>query len=193
MVYNGIIHGKLVDLRSVTENDAAFILRLRLDDNLNKYINKVNDSIEEQVAWIAKQRDRDGDFYFIIQKKDETPIGTISLYHIDDKMGEFGRWVSVGNPFENVESVILLYDFGFYILNLNTIYSEIVRENNRVINFNRKFGAKVLEEFKEYNGFIMQKAVMNKENYVRVRERNSAILEEYITSLQRSSEFTDKR
>jgi len=193
LVYSGTIYGKLIDLRSVNQDDASFILNLRLNENLNKYINKISGSIEEQIAWINQQQSRNDDFYFIIQRKDGTPIGTISLYHIEGRIGEFGRWVSVGNPFENLESVILLYDFGFYNLNLDTIYSEIVRENIRVINFNRKFGAEILNEFREYNGFIMQKAIMTRENYARVRERNEKLLKEYIRSLEKSGKTNDRK
>ena len=38
MVYNGIIEGKFTNLRSATENDAAFILEVRNNPEISKRI-----------------------------------------------------------------------------------------------------------------------------------------------------------
>jgi len=183
MIYPEKLEGQFIKLRSVLENDAEFILKLRLDCALNKYLNKVDNDLEKQILWIKEQQKRENDFYFIIERKSGLPIGTISLYNIKELEGEFGRWVSIGNTVENVESVLLLHDFGFYKMNLDLIYSETVKENEKVLNFHKRFGANLLNEFREYNKFIVQKAIIKKENYEIIRENNQKIINYYCKKL----------
>lgn len=184
LTYDGKMVGKFIYLRSVSEEDADFILKLRLDERLNKYLSRVDNNLEEEKRWIREHSILDNDFYFLIVRKNDEPLGTISLYDIKGSEGEFGRWVSVGNAVENLESVLLLHDFGFYTLGLNLIYSETVKENVRVLNFHRRFGAEILDEFREYNGFIVQKAVIRRENYPDIRLKNQKILDSLSKSLK---------
>ena len=184
LIYDSTVNGTFIYLRSVLEKDAEFILRLRLDERLNKYLSKVNNNLEKERAWIREHKALDNDFYFLIVRKDDEPLGTISLYNIKGSEGEFGRWVSVGNAAENLESVLLLHDFGFYTLDLDLIYSKTVKENVRVLNFHRRFGAEILDEFREYNGFVVQKAVIRRENYPDIRLKNQKILDSLSKSLK---------
>jgi len=184
LTYDGKMIGKFIYLRSVSEEDADFILKLRLDERLNKYLSRVDNDLEEEKRWIREHSILDNDFYFLIVRKDDEPLGTISLYDIKGSEGEFGRWVSVGNPVENLESVLLLHDFGFYTLDLDLIYSKTVKENVRVLNFHRRFGAEILDEFREYNGFVVQKAVIRRENYPDIRLKNQKILDSLSKSLK---------
>jgi RimJ/RimL family protein N-acetyltransferase len=179
MIYPEKLEGHFINLRSVLETDAEFILKLRLNKTLNKYLNKVDNDLEKQKLWIKEQQKGVNDFYFIIERKSGLPIGTISLYNIKELEGEFGRWISIGNPVENLESVLLLHDFGFYKMNLDLIYSETVKENEKVLNFHKRFGAKLLNEFREYNEFIVQKAIIKKESYKIIRENNLKIIDYY--------------
>ena len=48
MIYDNVLKGKFVNLRSVLTSDSEFILKLRLDENLNKHINKVDNDLEKQ-------------------------------------------------------------------------------------------------------------------------------------------------
>lgn len=182
MIYPEKLEGNFINLRSVLETDAEFILKLRLNNTLNKYLNKVDNDLEKQKLWIKEQQKRENDFYFIIERKSGLPIGTISLYNIKELEGEFGRWVSIGNTVENVESVLLLHDFGFYKMNLDLIYSETVKENEKLLNFKKRFGAKILNEFRENNQFIVQNAI-KKDSYEIIREKNLKIIDYYSKKL----------
>ena len=62
-----VLKGMFVGLRSVTENDAEFILKIRTDEKLAKFLNKTSPDIEMQKTWIRGQIARDGDYYFIIE------------------------------------------------------------------------------------------------------------------------------
>ncbi len=59
-------------LRLINEFDVDFILFLRLNPNLNKFLSVVNGARNEQLDWITnyKQRENDGvEYYFIIMDK----------------------------------------------------------------------------------------------------------------------------
>lgn len=72
--------------------------------------------------------------------------------------------------------VIILHDFGFYELGLDLIYSETVRENKKVLNFHKRFGATILNDFTEYNNFILQKAIIKKDEYKNIRKKNIELI-----------------
>ena len=80
MVYNGILEGKYVNLRSVEEKDAEFTLSLRQDPILTKYLPKLDITLEQQINWIRKQRVKEGDFYFLVENKDKCDFIRFDIY-----------------------------------------------------------------------------------------------------------------
>ena len=57
-----------LQLRFVNEDDAEFIIKLRTDPKLGKFIHSTSSDIEEQKKWIRayKKREQAGtDYYFI--------------------------------------------------------------------------------------------------------------------------------
>ncbi len=173
------IIGKYMKLRSVKVNDSEFILSLRLDQKLSRYINKVDNDIKKQEDWIMAQREREGDYYFIILDLNNNLLGTISLYNIKDKTAEFGRWVSKGNMITNIESVILLHKFAFEKLGLELVYTNTMAENKQVVNFHKRFGALIEEEpyFDEVTGFIFTRGYIYNKNFVEIENNNYKKLE----------------
>ncbi len=73
-----IISGKYVNLRIATEADAEFILELRLNPQLNKFIGATDPSVEKQRTWIRNSANNPGDFHFIIEDKAGKRYGTIA-------------------------------------------------------------------------------------------------------------------
>lgn len=173
-----IIKGKFINLRPVEISDAEFILRLRLDENLSKFVNKVSSDVELQKKWIANQISRENDYYFIIEDKFSIMLGTISLYNIDCTSGEFGRWISIGSAIQNIESVILLHNFGFYDLNLELIHSNTVVENLRVISFHKSFGATLTDiiTIQPGSGLKLRRAEVHKNNYEEISKKNYKLI-----------------
>lgn len=164
MVYNSIIGGKYIWLKSVDVSDASFTSKLRSNIELCKFIHKVDASIEGQKEFILNQRQTQGDYYFLIQSHDKNPLGTIALYHICGTTAEIGRWVSLGNAFENLESIILVHDFAFNTLNLESVYTCTDVNNERVKNFWMRFGGdeRYIEEESDY---IASKNIVSKQTY----------------------------
>lgn len=146
MVHHKSLVGKYISLKPVSIEDAEFILKLRLDNEKNKYIHKTPNNIEAQREWIENQRSRSNDYYFLILNKEQKPLGTISLYNLERSSGELGRWISYGNAYENLESVLLLHQFAYQILNLESVYTCTKVENKKVIRFWNKFGSDQCEE-----------------------------------------------
>jgi RimJ/RimL family protein N-acetyltransferase len=142
LVYPEKIKGLLIDLRNVEIEDAEYILSLRLDESLKQFLNKVENDLEQQKAWIKKQRSKPDDYYFIIETKQGVAKGAIALYNLDNNKAEFGRWICTGNALESLESAILIYEFGFNHLNLNEVYNDTATANKKASSFHKSFGCK---------------------------------------------------
>ena len=77
----------------------------------------------------------------IYKKKNNKKIGTIAFDKINKNNAEWGRWISQGNIFENIESVLVLLNYGFNKLKLKNIYSMTNKDNIKVINFHKNTSA----------------------------------------------------
>ena len=81
--------GETVELRACDARDAEFTLSLRNDPRMAGFIPPLDISIDEQKKWIRMQREKAGDYFFIIwDKKLGKRIGTISVYDIDGDTAE---------------------------------------------------------------------------------------------------------
>lgn len=178
MLYKKKITGITVELEIVSEEYASYILSLRLDNYISEFLNKVDNDVSKQTNWITEQKKREGDYYFLIKDLTGTPKGTISLYNIHGNSGEFGRWICTGSSLQSLESVILLHDFGFKILKLNKIYSRTLEKNLKVLNFHKRFGAKLIENktnvFKDDQKLIIYET--DNKSYEKIRSINFELI-----------------
>ena len=88
MVYEGILEGRFVNLRPVTKEDAEFILEIRNNPEISKFLPSLNATVDQQQSWIDKQRNDINSYYFIIEDKTKMRIGTTSVYNfIFQKLG----------------------------------------------------------------------------------------------------------
>lgn len=91
-----ILESKSIRLRFVEDPDAEFILSLRLDDRYNTFLSSVSPDVEAQKKWIRKYKDdeRNGiQYYFIIERLDGTPCGTVRIYDIRNDSFCWGSWI----------------------------------------------------------------------------------------------------
>lgn len=182
MYLEDYIYGELVKIRSVLESDYRFILDLRTNDKISKYLNYTEYDFDKQKEWIKNHRDRNDDYYFIIiDKSNDMPIGLASIYNIKNKEAEFGRWIFIGNnKLHNLESVILLHNFAFYNLELDKLYYIIRTENIKSIGFWKRFGT-LYETSYEENGFKLVKYILSKELYLeKVKIENEKLLDRFL-------------
>lgn len=165
------LEGKYVNLRSVTEDDAEFILEIRNNPQISKYLPPLNVTIEQQRQWITKQRADKDSYYFILETPDLAPIGTLSIYDIVDDHGEGGRSCSIGEPFANIEASVLLNDFIFNNLGLSYTTIWVYNGNKSVLALNEAFGYTWKSEKIDQDGQPYKEGVLNKEVYLQKRER----------------------
>ena len=146
------IQGKYVNLRTANPNDAAFILSLRLDKDLGKYLKPTDPSVEKQRQWIKNRQKKKDDYHMIIENKNGKNIGVIAIYDIKNDTFDGGRWLLSRNCIllAAIESCYLLYMFAFNILNLKEGLFEIRKNNKKVIAFHRTLGADIVGEDDTY-------------------------------------------
>ena len=146
-----------VRLRLVEESDAEFILKLRLDDKYNRYISYVSDDLEEQKTWIRKYKDDEKNkkqFYFIIERLDGIPCGTVRIYDMTDEHFVLGSWILNEDKLRLAmpESAILVSNFGFNVLGYKKYRFDTMKKNNTTVAFFKKIGAKIIDE-NEFENF----------------------------------------
>jgi len=140
-----------IRMRFVEEKDAEFILSLRLDPKYNSFISKVNNDVVEQRAWISRYKileDSKSEFYFIIERLDGTPCGTVRVYDLTPDSFCWGSWILNKNKtrYSAIESAMLVYEFGFSNLGFKKSHFDVMKENQNVINFHKKLGAEIVDE-----------------------------------------------
>lgn len=166
-----IIKGKFVSLKSIDIKDAQFIYNLRKKKNISLFLHKPPKSINFQKKWIQNNLKNKKSLDFIILRKlNKKRIGTICFDNIRNNTAEWGRWISLGNIIENIESVILLLSFGFNNLKLNKIYSLTNIKNKKVINFHKNTlasneGLFKLQSKKKNDKMVTQKYSFNKKKF----------------------------
>ncbi|MCE5174420.1 MAG: GNAT family N-acetyltransferase [Bacteroidales bacterium] len=166
MVYNGILEGKFVNLRSVKEEDSAFILEIRNNPEISRYIPQLNVNVEQQCAWIRKQRADNDSLYFIIEDKSKQRIGTVSVYNIIQNHAEVGRSCSIGDSIQNSETGILHDDFIFNVLCLDYLDVWVYKDNTHVLSLNKGFGCEWDGEALDKDGIPYLYGKITKQNYL---------------------------
>lgn len=165
MVYKGIILGDYVYLKSANVDDAEFTLALRQNPLLTRYLPKLDISLEQQKSWILSQREKEGDYFFVVNTLEDKPIGTVSVYNIQGDSAESGRLALIGNAFQNTEASLLLFKFAFEILGLQIVTGYIVDGNKRAERFNKQFGCVAGEPVQDEKGEWIRKTYISRDSF----------------------------
>lgn len=82
-------------VRLVREEDAAFIVKLRTNKKLSRFIHETDDDVEKQKEWIReyKKREIEGKDYYFIYFSGNRPVGVNRIYNITDESSTGGSWV----------------------------------------------------------------------------------------------------
>ena len=151
MLYDKIIRGNYINLRSVIPSDAAVTLSMRLDKEKTKYLHPVKNDINLQTEWIKKQNDRNGDYFFLAINKENVEVGTFGIDSIKGDVGHSGRLLMYGNAIESMEVNILVFRFAFEFLKLSCIEGDVDSRNMSAIRLDKEFG------------FVFQEAIYDNE------------------------------
>lgn len=156
------LQAKTIRLRLVTEDDAEFILSLRKDERYNKFLSTVSSDLTAQIEWIRKykiEEKNNEQFYFIIEKLDGSPCGTIRVYDLKEDSFCWGSWILNENKtrYSALESAFLVYDFGFNFLGFSNSHFDVMKENKKVIAFHENMGAITTGEDENNKYFTINK------------------------------------
>lgn len=157
---------KTIQMRLVEENDAEFILKLRLDERYNQFLSDVNPDVQAQIDWIRKYKDDEKikkQFYFIIERLDGKPCGTVRIYDLHKDSFCWGSWILNEDKtrFAAIESALLVYKFGFDELGFVKSHFDVRKGNERVISFHLKMGAQQTGEDELNYYFEITKEAVN--------------------------------
>lgn len=134
MVYEGVIKGRFVELKSITLDDVQFSFDIRSAPENRETVGVVAKSVEDQRKYIEWQMKEPDDYYFVVYNRNGEKIGLIGLYDIQGDTAEMGREVCRGNCVEVIESEILVEDFAMDVLGLKRTYSVIYANNTKHLN-----------------------------------------------------------
>ena len=137
---SNFIESKNLIFRDVTENDAEFILRLRLNPSKKKFISNTSSKIEDQIKWINQYKSRDNEAYFIITNKEQKRYGCIRLYDSREYSYCWGSWLLEEGlpPLIALESAVNTYNYGIQ-LGFKEVRLDVRKNNTLVKNFHEKF------------------------------------------------------
>ena len=146
MVYEGVIKGRFVELKSITLDDAQFSYDIRADEKNRDTVGVVAKSLKDQINYLKWQINEPDDYYFVVYNRKGEKIGLIGIYDIQGDSAEIGREVSYGNCVEVIESEILAEDFAMDVLGLKKLRSVIYANNAKHLNNQKHAGAKPIKK-----------------------------------------------
>lgn len=140
-------------VREVALSDASYILNLRLDDSHSKYISKVSNDVSAQENYIRQYLESNihnrESFYFILTNKaTEKLCGTVRIYNFKDETFEWGSWIldDKKTRYAAMETAVLIYEFAFNTLGFSKSEFEVNRNNEKVVSYHMKSGARIIGE-----------------------------------------------
>ena len=143
-------------LTPVSQEDAGFILALRSDPELNRYLSMTPHDVETQRQWILEYKQRETaetEYYFIISKRGGK-LGTIRAYDFQGDSFCWGSWIILRgtSPQVAIASVLMIYDFAFDQLGFTKSHFDVRRDNESVRRFHLRMGAQIVrsDEVDEY-------------------------------------------
>jgi RimJ/RimL family protein N-acetyltransferase len=148
------LESKTIRLRLIDLTDAEFVLSLRLDGRYNQFLSAVSSDINGQKEWIKQYKidEENGlQFYFIIERNDGVPCGTIRVYDLKKDSFCWGSWILNEDKtrYAALESAFLIYKFGFELLGFKKSHFDVMKDNKKVVSFHQKMGAIQIDEDKD--------------------------------------------
>lgn len=182
MHYDKSIEGLTVRLRAIEESDAEATFLMRSDPEKSRYVHGATGTVEDQREFIARQREKPGDWLFMIEGLDGSPIGMKGVYDFDpvQKVVETGRFMNFGSQIQGVEALYLSFDFAFDVLGVDKVIMSALEENVNMRGMQDRFGVVVTHH--EYNpefGCDSVYSVLTREAYARSRPKAAALVERF--------------
>jgi RimJ/RimL family protein N-acetyltransferase len=145
------VEGHNLRLRLITTSDAEYVYGLRIDPAYNTHLSQVSGTAEDQRRWIEGYKAREAqrqELYYIIERKDGVPCGTVRLYEIGEHSFTWGSWILDHNKPRKaaLESAVLSFGIGFGPLGMEVAHFDARRGNQKAISFYERFGAERIRQ-----------------------------------------------
>ena len=181
-VYKDVLIGRTIKMRAMEESDAEITFQMRNNPEKSRYLNAPPKSVEEQRKYIAKQRNMVDDYYFIIEDLDGNPIGmkAISDYNPEKKTVESGRFMGFGTQIQNIEALVMGFDFAFDILKVDKVFMTVIEHNTSMHSLQQKMGAREIGRvFMPAFGCYSIHSELTREDYLPAREKAEKLIERF--------------
>lgn len=165
-----------VQFRFVNENDAAFIVKLRTDPRLSRFIHDTDNDIDKQKAWIRKYKEREAagtEYYFAVSIDNKTQ-GFIRIYSIHDKTFTVGSIIMDKEaPIHcALAATIVAKEIAFEVLELELedTFDGVHVDNKQVVKLSLSWGKKEYRRFQDVKGEYIAFR-LTKEDYIQVKPK----------------------
>lgn len=160
-------------VRLVREEDAPFILELRTNKKLSRYLHQTDNDLQKQIDWIReyKNREKEGtDYYFIYFSKDK-PVGVNRIYNITEHGSTGGSWICREDA--TIEESLATYFLNSDLYRMFGIISgpyTVSKGNRHVLKFHLSMGAEIIKENTEEYVLCVNydKFIKAKEKYIKL-------------------------
>jgi RimJ/RimL family protein N-acetyltransferase len=135
------LEGPRLRLREAAAADAAFTLRLRLDPRHRRHLSATEDDPARQRAYIERCRADPGQIYFIIERLDGRPIGTVRLYDVRGNSFCWGSWILAEDKpaYAAIETTLLVYHYAL-ACGFGAAHGDMRKGNEAVWRFHEHYG-----------------------------------------------------
>lgn len=161
-----------IAVRLADEKDSEFLLSLRTDEKLSRFLHATDNDLEKQRQWMCayKKREMEGTDYYFIYSIANSPFGANRIYDIKDNVGTGGSWICKPqmDPEYSVATLLIMRDIMFEILGLEYDKFDVRKGNTHVRKLHLMMGAKKIGETELDDLFILSKEdyVENKKNII---------------------------
>ena len=157
-----MLEKKKLEFKLVNIEDAEFILDIRKNPKLNRYISETSITVKEQVKWIEnyKQREKQNKEYYYLIIYNKIKYGTLRIYNIENNKATWGSWILKPERPDGlaVFSACESFKICFEKLGLKKIFLKVNRQNSKAIHLYEKMGfEKINEDEKEIFYFLDKK------------------------------------
>lgn len=134
-----------IDVRLVNEEDTNFILSLRADKWLTRFIHQTDNDEQKQREWLRKykKRESEGTEYYFIYSKGGVPFGLNRIYDIQNGSCTSGSWLCVPGTqvADSISTALINRDIMFGILGLKEDNFDVRKGNKKVQKFHVMTGS----------------------------------------------------
>ena len=158
-----------IKCRMATIEDSAFIVSLRTNQKLSKYLHHTDNDVEKQKVWMRKYLERNarGEDYYFVYTYNDIPFSVNRIYNITDHSATGGSWLCIPGtlPEVSIASLLLMRDILFEFLVKDYDLFDVQDGNKQVRKLHIMMGAKRVGMTDDQENFSLFK-----EDYFRKRE-----------------------